>query len=60
VVAKSKPINGDNLQHLRRETSKIFRNKKRETNYKNKNIRVVKRPGCEADNSPPSIAEVKE
>jgi hypothetical protein len=42
-------INGDNLQNLRRETSRIFRNKKREylkgkineleTNNKNKNIR---------------------
>jgi hypothetical protein len=42
-------INEDNLQNLRRETSKIFRNKKRkylkgkinefETNNKNKNIR---------------------
>jgi hypothetical protein len=42
-------INGDNLKNLRRETSRIFRNKKREylrgkinefeTNNKNKNIR---------------------
>jgi hypothetical protein len=42
-------INGDNLQNVRRETSRIFRNKKREhlkdkineleTNNKNKNIR---------------------
>jgi hypothetical protein len=42
-------INGDNLQNLRRETSRTFRNKKREylrgkinelgTNNKNKNIR---------------------
>jgi hypothetical protein len=49
VVAKSKKINGDNLQNLRRETSRIFRNKKREylkqktselkTNNKNKNIK---------------------
>jgi hypothetical protein len=53
-------INADNLQQLRRETSKTFRNKKRETNYRNKNIRVVKRPGPEADNSPPSRAQVKE
>jgi hypothetical protein len=49
VVAKSKQINGDNLQRLRRETSRIFRKKigkclkdkmnKLETNNKNKNIR---------------------
>jgi hypothetical protein len=42
-------INGDNLKNLRSETSRIFRNKKREymkgkineleTNNKNKNIR---------------------
>jgi hypothetical protein len=42
-------INGDNLQNIGRETSRIFRNKKREylkgkikepeTNNKNKNIR---------------------
>jgi hypothetical protein len=42
-------INGNNLQNLRRETSRIFRNKKMEylkgkineleTNNKNKNIR---------------------
>jgi hypothetical protein len=46
-------INGDNLQTLRRETSRIFRNKKREyltgkvnaleTNNKNKNIRDLYR-----------------
>jgi hypothetical protein len=46
-------INGDNLQNLRRETSRIFRNKKRdylkgklnelETNNKNKNIRDLYR-----------------
>jgi hypothetical protein len=45
--------NGDNLQNLRRETSRIFRNKKREylkgtineleTNNKNKNIRDLYR-----------------
>jgi hypothetical protein len=43
-------INGDNLQNLRRETSRTFRNKKRkylkgkinelETNNKNKNIEI--------------------
>jgi hypothetical protein len=43
-------INGDNLNNLRRETSRHFRNKKREhlkdkidelaTNNRNKNIRV--------------------
>jgi hypothetical protein len=42
-------INGDNVNHIRRETSRHFRNKKREylkdkmyelaTNSKNKNIR---------------------
>jgi hypothetical protein len=46
-------INGDNLQNLRRETSRIFRDKKREylkgkinelkTNNKNKNIRDLHR-----------------
>jgi hypothetical protein len=46
-------INGDNLQNLRRETSRIFRNRKREylkdifheleTNNKNKNIRDLYR-----------------
>jgi hypothetical protein len=46
-------INGDNLQNLRHETSRIFRNKKREylngkvnnfeTNSKNKNIRGMYR-----------------
>jgi hypothetical protein len=46
-------INGDNLQNLRRETSRTFRNKKREylkgkineleTNNKNKNIRDLYR-----------------
>jgi hypothetical protein len=46
-------INGDNLQNLRRESSRTFRNKKTEylkgkineleTNNKNKNIRVVSR-----------------
>jgi uncharacterized protein YaaR (DUF327 family) len=45
--------NGDNLKNLRCETSRIFRNKKREylkgkinelgTSNKNKNIRVVQR-----------------
>jgi hypothetical protein len=45
--------NGDNMQNLRRETSRIFRNKKREylkgrineleTNNKNKNIRDLYR-----------------
>jgi hypothetical protein len=45
-------INGDNLKNLRHETSKTFRNKKREylkgkieleTNNKNKNIRYLYR-----------------
>jgi hypothetical protein len=46
-------MNGDNLKNLRRETSEIFRNKKREylkgkineleTNNKNKNIRDLYR-----------------
>jgi hypothetical protein len=53
VVAKYKRINGDNLQNLRRETSRTFRNKKMEhlkfkineleTNNKNKNIRDLYR-----------------
>jgi hypothetical protein len=53
MVAKSKPINGDYLQNLRQETSRTFRNKKREylkgkineleTNNKNKNIRDLYR-----------------
>jgi hypothetical protein len=53
VVAKSKQINGDNTQNLRRETSRTFRNKKREyvkgrikeleTNNKNKNMRALYR-----------------
>jgi tellurite resistance protein len=48
-LQNSSQINGDNLQNIRRETSRIFRNKKREhlkgkineleTNNKNKNIR---------------------
>jgi hypothetical protein len=46
-------INGDNLQNLRHETDRTFRNKKREylkgkineleTNNKNKNMRVLYR-----------------
>jgi hypothetical protein len=53
MVAKSKPNQGDNLQKLRHETSRTFRNKKREylrskinkfeTNNKNKNIRDLYR-----------------
>jgi hypothetical protein len=49
MVAKPNQINGDDLQNVRRETSRIFRNKKREylkgkinqleTNTKHKNIR---------------------
>jgi hypothetical protein len=52
-LQNSKQTNRDNLQNLRRETSKIFRNKKREymegkineleTNNKNKNIRDLYR-----------------
>jgi hypothetical protein len=30
MAAKSKPISGEYLKNLRRETNKIFRNKKRE------------------------------
>jgi hypothetical protein len=30
MVAKSKPINGDNIQNLRHETSRTFRKNKRE------------------------------
>jgi hypothetical protein len=53
MVAKSKPNHGDNLQNLRSEASRKFRNKKREylkgkinereTNNKNKNIRDLYR-----------------
>jgi hypothetical protein len=53
MVAKSKQINGDNLQNLRCETSRTFRNKKRkylkdkindfETNNNKKNIRDMYR-----------------
>jgi hypothetical protein len=49
VVANPSHTNGDNLQNLRHETSRTFRNKKREyltdklneleTNNKDKNIR---------------------
>jgi len=53
MVAKSKPNQWDNMQNLWRDTSRIFRNKKREylkdkineieTNNKNKNIRDLYR-----------------
>jgi hypothetical protein len=52
-LKNSSQINGDNLQNLRCETSRMFRNNKREytkdrsnelqTNNKNKNIRDVYR-----------------
>jgi hypothetical protein len=52
-LQKQNQINGDNLQNISRETSRIFRNKKREclkgkineleTNNKNKNIRYLYR-----------------
>jgi hypothetical protein len=51
VVVISKPINGVDLQNLRRESSRIFRKKKREylkgkinkleTIDKNKNVRGI-------------------
>jgi hypothetical protein len=53
MIAKSRKVNGDNLQNLRCETSRTFRNKKREypkckineleTNNKNRNIRDLYR-----------------
>jgi hypothetical protein len=52
-LRNSSQINGENLQNLRRETSRTFRSKKREyvkgkineleTNNKNKNIRDLYR-----------------
>jgi hypothetical protein len=53
VIQNPSHINGDNLQNLLHETSRVFRNKKREylkrkineleTNNKNKNIRDLYR-----------------
>jgi hypothetical protein len=53
VVENQSQINGDNLQNIRHETNRTFRNKKREylkdrineleTNNRNKNIRDLYR-----------------
>jgi hypothetical protein len=55
IPYSQEPSTGDNLNHIRRETSRHFRNKKREylkdeidelaTNNKNKNIRDLYRAG---------------